>query len=82
MKEGTASKSWFQIFSLLNRLRQACDHVALTVKSHMEDAEWNPARLEAALDKKKPASPAASRPKKSSIDKDALGEEVSCVGSM
>jgi SNF2 family DNA or RNA helicase len=29
---GTASKSWFAIFSLLNRLRQACDHLSLTVK--------------------------------------------------
>ena len=28
IKSGTASKSWFAIFSLLNRLRQACNHVA------------------------------------------------------
>jgi DNA repair protein RAD5 len=40
IEAGTANKSWFQIFSLLHRLRQACDHVALTVKGHMED--WNP----------------------------------------
>ena len=31
LKSGTASKSWFAIFSLLTRLRQACDHVSLTV---------------------------------------------------
>ncbi len=40
MKAGTASKSWLAIFSLLNRLRQTCDHVALTVKSHIDDDEW------------------------------------------
>jgi DNA repair protein RAD5 len=28
---GIESKSWLQIFSLLQRLRQACDHLALTV---------------------------------------------------
>ena len=33
IQAGTASKSWFAIFSLLQRLRQACDHVALTVHS-------------------------------------------------
>ena len=33
---GTASKSWFAIFSLLQRLRQACDHLALTVKGQIE----------------------------------------------
>lgn len=31
LNAGTASKSWFAIFSLLQRLRQACDHVSLTV---------------------------------------------------
>ena len=41
IRAGTASKSWFAIFSLLHRLRQACDHVALTVKAHMDDADWN-----------------------------------------
>ncbi len=36
---GTASKSWFAIFSLLQRLRQACDHLSLTVKSQIQDEE-------------------------------------------
>ena len=36
---GTASKSWLAIFSLLQRLRQACDHLSLTVKSHMQGEE-------------------------------------------
>jgi len=33
---GVATKSWFQIFSLLQRLRQACDHMALTAPSRFE----------------------------------------------
>ena len=36
VKAGTASKSWFAIFSLLQRLRQSCDHVSLTVKQSGE----------------------------------------------
>jgi SNF2 family DNA or RNA helicase len=41
MRAGTASKSWLAIFSLLHRLRQTCDHVALTVKSHLDQDEWS-----------------------------------------
>ena len=40
VKAGTAEKSWLAIFSLLARLRMACDHIALTVKSHINDEEW------------------------------------------
>lgn len=40
IQAGTASKSWLAIFSLLHRLRQTCDHVALTVKAHLDDDEW------------------------------------------
>ena len=36
IQAGTASKSWFAIFALLQRLRQSCDHLALTVKSRLE----------------------------------------------
>ena len=36
---GTATKSWFAIFSLLQRLRQACNHVSLTVGKMMETNE-------------------------------------------
>jgi len=32
LRAGTASKAWMSIFSLLQRLRQACDHVSLTVQ--------------------------------------------------
>ncbi len=41
MRAGTASKSWLAIFSLLHRLRQTCDHVALTVKAHLDQDEWS-----------------------------------------
>ena len=40
VRSGTASSSWLKIFSLLHRLRQTCSHVALTVKSHLDDSEW------------------------------------------
>jgi DNA repair protein RAD5 len=46
IQTGTASSSWLKIFSLLQRLRQTCSHVALTVKSHMEDNAWNASVLE------------------------------------
>ena len=39
LKSGTASKSWFAIFSLLTRLRQACDHVSLTVHQSSRESE-------------------------------------------
>jgi DNA repair protein RAD5 len=40
IRDGTAAKAYFQIFSLLSRLRQTCDHIALTVKSKVDDEEW------------------------------------------
>ncbi|VEU38181.1 unnamed protein product [Pseudo-nitzschia multistriata] len=40
IQAGTASSSWLKIFSLLQRLRQTCSHVALTVKSHLDDEDW------------------------------------------
>lgn len=39
LSAGTASKSWFAIFSLLQRLRQACDHLSLTVKSQLQSED-------------------------------------------
>lgn len=69
LKDGTARKSWFQIFALLNRLRQACDHVALTVKSQMED-DWNPVL------RKDVGSP-VTKGKQAPKDADAVGEKVS-----
>ena len=43
IKAGTAS--WFAIFSLLQRLRQACDHVSLTVNKKMETSEAAKSKL-------------------------------------
>ena len=40
VRAGTASSSWLKIFSLLHRLRQTCSHVALTVKSQLDDTAW------------------------------------------
>lgn len=57
LRKGTASKSWFAIFSLLQKLRQACNHPALTVKSHLESTgkkknnAW-PVKFESSLDQK------------------------------
>ena len=36
VEAGTATSSYFQIFSLLQRLRQTCDHIALTVKTRID----------------------------------------------
>ena len=58
LRAGTASKSWLQIFSLLHRLRAMCDHIALTVKSHIDEADWTIAKNGAGLSpiKEAPAS--------------------------
>jgi len=36
IKAGVANKSYIQIFSLLQRLRQACDHVSLVVQNNVD----------------------------------------------
>lgn len=36
IQSGTATKSWFAIFALLQRLRQSCDHLALTVRNSFD----------------------------------------------
>ena len=40
IKAGTAEKSWHAIILLLTWLQMACDHIALTVKSHINEEEW------------------------------------------
>lgn len=40
VEAGIASKAYIQILSMLTRLRQVCDHISLTVKSHIDDEEW------------------------------------------
>ena len=69
IKAGTASKSWFAIFSLLSRLRMACDHIALTVKAHMDEADWNVAtRNEAEAEAEEAKVASASEATNSSND--------------
>jgi DNA repair protein RAD5 len=36
IQSGSATKSWFAIFALLQRLRQSCDHLALTVRNRFD----------------------------------------------
>jgi SNF2 family DNA or RNA helicase len=43
---GTAARSYLQILSMISRLRQTCDHIALTVRTRMEDEDWNAAIFE------------------------------------
>ena len=43
IESGAANKSWFAIFSLLQRLRQASCHIALTAKNFVNVDDWNPA---------------------------------------
>lgn len=47
VRAGVAGKSYFAIFSLLTRLRQACDHVALTVKSRLDKLDDHAEKSEA-----------------------------------
>lgn len=79
IKAGTAAKSWLAIFSLLHRLRQACDHVALTVKSRLNEIE-----NDASLSATKEAGYAENNPanKESTMISGALDEnvEVESVG--
>lgn len=75
MESGTASKAYFQIFSMLSRLRQVCDHIALTVKSKIDDDEWMSSsgqdQYSDAVSKVAGKAPAKSTTK----DTDALGQQ-------
>jgi DNA repair protein RAD5 len=58
---GTAGRSYIQIFAMLTKLRQVCDHVALTVRRRIEDdnvpaEDSNEAAEETADFPKKPAA--------------------------
>ena len=39
VQAGTAAKSYIQIFSMLQRLRQACDHISLTVRNRVDEED-------------------------------------------
>jgi DNA repair protein RAD5 len=71
VESGTAAKSYFQIFSLLQKLRQICDHIALTVRSRIDGDDWNtPNQEDEALAEKPPSSPKSGA---TGNDNDALG---------
>jgi SNF2 family DNA or RNA helicase len=72
---GTAAKSYFQIFSLLQKLRQICDHIALTVRSRIEGDDSNASNQDdTALTEEAASSPKNSSPKKKAAS-DPLGQE-------
>lgn len=87
IKAGTASKSWLAIFSLLHRLRMTCDHVALTVKSHLDEDDWN-ANITRGDSKDEDiegtATSVATKPRaaESTPNKDAIDHSVSTVSNI
>jgi SNF2 family DNA or RNA helicase len=79
VEAGTASKSWFAIFSLLARLRMACDHIALTVKSHIEESDWNIATRNGPEGEEGEGIPTAPSAIAMASDNDALDNNVSFI---
>lgn len=76
VESGTAAKSYLQIFTLLQRLRQICDHIALTVKSRLDSSDdWNASASQDV--QATPAHVAATSPKTktNSAGSDALGKQ-------
>jgi DNA repair protein RAD5 len=68
IEAGTENKSWLAIFSLLNRLRQTCDHVALTVRAHLDEEDWNANIVQAGDKENADVSPAKTGNAKAVID--------------
>jgi DNA repair protein RAD5 len=68
VNKGAFTKSYFQIFALLNRLRQCCDHVALTVKSLMDEDDWNSTEFG-------PSAKASLTPSKKNVKEDDFNQE-------
>ena len=67
---------YIAIFSLLHRLRQACDHVALTVKAHLNEGDWNSNVI--AKSSSEEDDTAVQDKKTNAVD--AIDNEVSCAG--
>jgi SNF2 family DNA or RNA helicase len=67
---GTVAKSYIQILSLLGRLRQACDHIALTVRSRMKKDTAN--EKEPSLPNGNPEKDSSDGPIKTSMISDAF----------
>jgi SNF2 family DNA or RNA helicase len=68
IQAGTENKSWLAIFSLLNRLRQTCDHVALTVRAHLDEEDWTTNIFQAGGEENAEASTAKKGNVKAVID--------------
>ena len=83
VRAGTASSSWLKIFSLLHRLRQTCSHVALTVKSHIDDEEWTSNITQSSLGSPKaPAKKSTDEKEGGSIDESFLEDLLQKFKSM
>lgn len=76
VESNTASQAYFQIFSLLQRLRQTCDHISLTVKAKLDDDEEVNGSRDGAVDRKATASASTAKAPKQQKSKpsDALGK--------
>lgn len=59
VEAGTAATSYFQIFSLLQKLRQSCDHIALTVRTRIDEEDLS-SHVEQASNGKPAKKPAAN----------------------
>ena len=65
------------IFSLLHRLRQACNHVALTVKAHLNEDDWNSNVIAQPSSEEVDSSPVGETKKS---EGDAIDNQVSYPG--
>jgi SNF2 family DNA or RNA helicase len=68
---GVATKSYFQILTLIVRLRQACDHISLTVRNRLEDEET----MAVEVDGKLPPKNEPKTPVRESDKGDVLGSK-------
>lgn len=73
MESKTAATSYIQIFALLQRLRQTCDHIALTVRGKHNNQEWLNATQEESITSDTTSTLVAVKP--SSKSSDVLGKD-------
>ena len=71
INSGAASKSWFAIFGLLQRLRQASCHIALTAKNFVNTEDWN----SDAGDAQQETKTTESSPKKATLGNNLVNNE-------
>jgi len=77
VESNTASRAYFQIFSLLQRLRQTCDHISLTVKAKIDEDDELNGLSDATVDQTatSTASTAKAPKQQKSKPSDALGKQ-------